>query len=200
MYLTPGDLWWAIDRESALESGYNQNDPSIFERPDSPAIVLIDEIDKAEIDVPDGLLAPLGSLQFRVSHLSVNKNVGPKERLEPLIIITTNNERKLSAAFMRRCICLTLPDPLARVEESERDPLVEIAEEHYGKRDDSLYKQIAEITRNLAKEAEENRVQSPSTAEYLDTVFACIELNINPDMNDKRWESLTHIILQKVQD
>ena len=61
-YVIPGVFWWAFDRESA---GRHGTDPQ-HESDDERAVVLLDEIDKADPDVPNNLLVPLGSLEFIV--------------------------------------------------------------------------------------------------------------------------------------
>ncbi|MCI5147550.1 MAG: hypothetical protein D3923_18950, partial [Candidatus Electrothrix sp. AR3] len=71
-------------------------------------VVLIDEIDKADSSVPNGLLEVLGSNSFRPE--GMNKPVEAKG-IPPLIIITTNEERILPDAFIRRCLSVTLGLP-----------------------------------------------------------------------------------------
>lgn len=138
-FLEPGPLWWILDRESAKRRGrteaelegldektrlaYVAEDPCIFEPPrptaKTGAVLLIDEIDKADPDVPNGLLVPLGSGQFRVPELGRRFPGGaakdPENDAKPgsgsLVVITTNQERELPPAFLRRCITLDLPDP-----------------------------------------------------------------------------------------
>src|SRR5262249_22889886 len=125
-YLTPRALWWAFNPESAKRRGLPEGerpevvaiDPSETKGKDS--VVLIDEIDKADPDVPNNLLVTLGSLQFPPPPLGGTKveHVPP-----PLVFITSNDERDLPAAFVRRCIVLYLKEPY-------RDRLIEIATEH----------------------------------------------------------------------
>ncbi len=69
---------------------------------DSPFLVLIDEIDKASIDFPNDLLLELDKSTFFVPELGANHQV--KAQVQPLVIITSNNEKDLPAAFLRRCI------------------------------------------------------------------------------------------------
>src|SRR5256885_8960733 len=104
-YVVPGLLWWAFDRESAAWRGLEDDYPAGFVAAEDPtpvnpmserSVVLIDEIDKADPDVPNDLLVPLGSYQFRVAD-------GPRvlAAYPPLVIITTNEERELPRAFLR---------------------------------------------------------------------------------------------------
>jgi MoxR-like ATPase len=69
-------------------------------------VVLIDEIDKADSDLPNSLLDVLAQRSFQVE--PVTEPIGGPAVQAPLIIITTNEERDLPAAFLRRCIVLSL--------------------------------------------------------------------------------------------
>jgi len=92
-YVKRGRLWEAIDQAR-----------------EGQPVLLIDEIDKADAEVPNALLDVLGNRSFTVpplGHLQVRAEGG---RL-PLIIITTNEERELPAAFVRRCVVLNLNPP-----------------------------------------------------------------------------------------
>lgn len=70
---------------------------------DSPAILLIDEIDKSDIDFPNDLLLELDEDRVNITELEgINNQIIAKER--PLVIITSNDERTLPPAFLRRCL------------------------------------------------------------------------------------------------
>lgn len=73
-----------------------------------PTVVLLDEIDKGDADVPNSLLEILGQRSFRVAEVPEMKTPELPEGAMPLVIITTNEERELPAAFVRRCIVLNL--------------------------------------------------------------------------------------------
>ena len=66
---------------------------------DAPAIVLIDEIDKADIEFPNDLLRELDRMEFHV--YETQQTVHARHR--PLVVITSNNEKELPDAFLRRC-------------------------------------------------------------------------------------------------
>lgn len=124
-YIRPGILWWAMNRTTADAQaaifGPSCKDPNLGQE-HPRAVVLLDEIDKADPDVPNNLLVPLGSFHFQVE-----ENGAPVEldrANPPLIIITTNGERELPAAFLRRCIEL-------RIDAPERAPLLDIAQAHF---------------------------------------------------------------------
>jgi MoxR-like ATPase len=89
-YIKPGVLWEAF--ESA-----------------DPAIVLIDEIDKADIEFPNDLLRELDRMEFYV--YETHRTIHARHR--PLVVITSNNEKELPDAFLRRCFFhyIRFPDP-----------------------------------------------------------------------------------------
>lgn len=92
-YLQKGTLWQAMQ---ASQEG-------------KPAVLLIDEIDKADADVPNALLGVLGNRSFSVPVTKPPQTVHCEHM--PLVIITTNEERELPAAFVRRCIVLNQNPP-----------------------------------------------------------------------------------------
>src|SRR4051812_3592789 len=117
-YLTPEALWWAfspgtartrgLDAAALAERGLQEvSDPS--PRPGERAVVLLDEIDKADPDLPNDLLIPLGALHFTLAGLEDAPLI--EAETAPLVLITTNEERDLPRAFLRRCVVLALPDP-----------------------------------------------------------------------------------------
>lgn len=149
-------------------------------------MVLLDEIDKADPDLPNNLLLPLGGYRFAHAHSWIRAPEGGA----PLVIITTNDERDLSRPFLRRCVVLTLPHP--KVPE-----LVSIAKAHLGSGPghEDLYKTVAGLVDGMRPEAERQRLPVPSTAEYLDTLRACLRLNLTPA--DPRWDQMVRITLDK---
>lgn len=94
-YVKHGKLWQAIEQAQSATA--------------PTPVLLIDEIDKADADVPNALLDVLGNRCFNVPPLG-NFTVHGGDRL-PLIVITTNEERELPAAFVRRCIVLNVNPP-----------------------------------------------------------------------------------------
>ena len=208
-YVEPGVLWWAFDRELAQRRGLEEeearklaekgqdNDGMQYARERAQqsesdcAVVLIDEIDKADRSVPNGLLVPFGTLSF---HATSDREVKAKGRV--LLIVTSNEERALPAAFMRRCIVLRLEPP------ESVDDLLSIAKAHIS--EVTTNSQLEEIAKTLAEYVVSNRVspRSPdtvsttqaslSTAEYVDAVRACKELEITPD--SERWQTLLEVV------
>jgi len=173
-YFHPGPLWWAFDWESAESQATKVGDtvpasPTGW-KAGSGCVVLIDEIDKAESDVPNGLLESLGAgcFQPRGMHKTVDTVGEP-----PLVIITTNEERVLPDAFLRRCLVLDLALPTNADE--LRALLIERGKSHF---EDSTSVEVlvagAEllITDRFASKS----TPRPGQAEYLDLIRAVVEL------------------------
>jgi MoxR-like ATPase len=188
-YIEPRAFWWAFNPELAANRGlrppgrpeHPAMDPSPIHGEDS--VILLDEIDKADPDVPNNLLVALGSSQFTVPYLN---DLLVESRTKTLVFITSNDERDLPAAFLRRCVTLELDPP-----STER--LVDIAAKHFGdsraKRD--FYRSIANTL--YPEEGQKNT----STAEYLDAVSACKQLDVEPKRGDPAWEALVRITVRK---
>jgi len=88
------------------------------------SIVLIDEVDKAPRDFPNDILNEIENLYFRIPELqidsvSANLKMGESADLSPVIILTSNSEKALPDAFLRRCVFYHIPFP-------ERDRLEKI--------------------------------------------------------------------------
>jgi MoxR-like ATPase len=119
-YLSPGPLWWTFDYDTAKRlHAYCRHPvgtpaPPLGWTPDRGAVLLIDEIDKADSDLPNGLLEALGNGAFTVPYLDqpVRHSCGPP----PLVVVTSNEERELPPAFVRRCLVLRLELPERRPE------------------------------------------------------------------------------------
>jgi len=218
-YVEPGVLWWAFDREAALRRGIASDRPAPQPAPVEPdaemneqrssfeAVVLVDEIDKADPDLPNGLLVPLGSGEFRISETGVlvsqfgrdeadtdTPSVSPSATL--LVVITTNEERELPPAFLRRCVIYSLTAP-------NSDRLVEIGWAHLHSEgvesnpdDEELILKLASRTDELRQQANELGRRRPSTAEFLDAVHACRQLGISVGAN-ATWSQLEKLVLLK---
>jgi MoxR-like ATPase len=194
-YLEPGVLWWAFEPASARRRGLadgeietadfaaEPDELALARSADEPAVVLIDEIDKADPDVPNDLLVPLGSYQFRTPGGMV------KARHKPLVIITTNRERDLPPAFKRRCIELPLEAPdVAR--------LVEIAKLHFGAVDERIYRAFAERTYAAGQDMAKGE-RPPSTAEFLDAIHAWRGLRQGHPDEARLLEAITGLTIRK---
>jgi MoxR-like ATPase len=112
-YLSAGPLWWALNHTSAQQyQGHHCSQPYLGNNKDDQrdfangVLLLIDEIDKADRSVPNSLLEAMGNFSFSVPY--INRQVQCADGQEPLIIITSNGEQELPAAFIRRCLVLDL--------------------------------------------------------------------------------------------
>lgn len=188
-YLVPGALWWTFDPATA--SGLRSAvDPRA--NPDGWAagtVLLLDEIDKAEPDLPNDLLEPLDSLS-----ITVRSRGRLQARHDVLVVITSNGERAMPPAFLRRCIRLELDD---------RDPsfFVEVATSHFGPGHDSLYADLASHTLELGEQAELAGGRRPSMAEYIDAVRACLSFGERPGGPGREatplWAAIEEAALRK---
>jgi len=142
-----------------------------FAATDSPAVVLIDEIDKADVDFPNDLLAVLDDpWEFPI------QETGEKIKAihKPIIIITSNKEKgNLPFPFLRRCVYYYVDFP-------SEPTLKSIVEEHYKNRG---VQPSAELIQSAAQRfveiRQENLHKAPSTSEFLDWVEAL--RSFNPD-------------------
>lgn len=151
-----------------------------------PAVVLLDEIDKAEPDLPNDLLAPLGEFAFTVPLCALR--VQATADRQPLVIITTNEERDLPLAFLRRCVTLNLDT--IELSSERRHKIARSHFEEVAAADGSSSKKLPPDVLMalllaldnhfdaLTAEAMSSHVRAPSIAEYLDAVRACIELEV----------------------
>lgn len=190
-YIRPGVLWWAFDRESADRQAQRalpgqepgRLDPNLEKSNNVRAVVLLDEIDKADPDVPNNLLVPLGSLEFQIEE--TGDVVKVKKKNAPFVLITTNDERDLPAAFLRRCIELALDTPdWSRLEEIVREHFPEISAEDLKGTRERIEKATGEGARTL-----------PSPAELLDVVRAWDDLG--PKLSDDAWKDILNMTVWK---
>lgn len=128
------------------------------------SVVLIDEIDKADLDFPNDLLWELDRLEFRVAeapNLPAYKVDAQKDPgLRPIVIVTNNEEKALPAAFLRRCIFHYIPFP-----EKDSARLQEILELHDA-RDARLSRKAIEVLLNIRRI--EHIRKKPGISELLD--------------------------------
>ncbi len=171
-YLTRGVLWRAFQPASAQR-----------------AVVLLDEVDKADSDVPNSLLEALGTLRFTVAE--TGEVVSASGATPPFVVLTTNEERELSKPFLRRCVVLRLHRPT-----SER--LLAIAQAHGLADDVALTRQAAERVEGLANDADLAGQPAPSAAEFIDALRAARELKVRAD--DPEWAAVMDMALVKRMD
>jgi MoxR-like ATPase len=179
-FVRPGPLWWAFDWDDATIQARKSSAavPLLPEwaDPANGCVVLIDEIDKAEADVPNGLLEALGAGEF--TPLGREKPVQVRDNF-PLVVITTNEERMLPSAFVRRCLVLRLELP--RRESELIEFLVDRALVHfpdYAANEKAIeLLRVAEQVVHDRQDAKDRGISPrPGQAEYLDLVRALKKL------------------------
>ena len=179
-YIQPRALWWGLDWEGAKNQASRARTPPPLQTHDcDPAngvVILIDEIDKGDMDVPNGLLEVLGSGQFTIPGRS-HPVTPPRNAIPPLVIITTNEERVLPDAFVRRCIVLTL-----RLPENDTELeayLLERGRAHFkvSAVGEEVLTKAARLLIADRKTAQERRSRPlPGQAEFIDLIRAVHEL------------------------
>lgn len=189
LFVEPGHLWWAFAPASAREqqdryrtakqlgkeAGSGSTVSRVGEAPEKPAVLLIDEIDKADPEFPNALLVPLGSGCFNVPPLG-DREIKREDTTTPLVIITSNNERPLPPAFLRRCVTLALEQP-------DEQRMKKIAEQHFPDAKNLAREVVAKMYKGWeAKKGQEaeNQAKPPSPPEILDMIAACDALSTGP--------------------
>jgi MoxR-like ATPase len=186
-FLQPRALWWGMNWQSAADQAKEANVPSPPLargcKPENGVVVLIDEIDKGETDVPNGLLDVLGEGAFDIPGVA-QRVTRAADTPAPLVLITTNEERVLPDAFIRRCLVLRLALP------EERDELiahlVNRGRAHFKNVSESLLKRAAGmLADDRATATAKNWRPRPGQAEFFDLVRAALALameqKVEPD-------------------
>lgn len=126
---------------------------------DKQVILLIDEIDKADLEFPNDLLWELDKMEFYIHE--TRETIKAKER--PIVIITSNAEKELPDAFLRRCIFhyITFPD---------RDQMTEIVHAHFENLEENVLKNALD-TFYWIRSIKDVR-KKPSTSELIDWIRA----------------------------
>jgi len=135
-YIEKGKMWEAFTAEKKV-------------------VLLIDEIDKADIEFPNDLLLELDRMEFHV--YETGETVKAIQR--PIVIITSNNEKELPDAFLRRCFFHYIQFP-------DRDTMKSIVEVHHPKIKQDLVKEAMEIFFDVRKVP--GLKKKPSTSELID--------------------------------
>jgi MoxR-like ATPase len=135
-YIEKGKLWDAFDA-------------------DNKVVLLIDEIDKADIEFPNDLLLELDKMEFFV--YETGEIV--KAKVRPIVVITSNNEKELPDAFLRRCFFHYIQFP-------DRETMQDIVDVHYPDIKKDLVKEAMEIFFDVRKVP--GLKKKPSTSELID--------------------------------
>ena len=194
-FLYPESLWWAFEWTSA-EKQAKAVGGRIPEAPkgcsaDAGAVVLIDEIDKGDPSVPNGLLEALGNGTFPVpDHEPVTQ-----QGVKPLVIVTTNEERELPDAFLRRCLVLHLELPRNRDELTAH--LVQRGKAHHEACDETVLRKAAELLAEDREDVESTGRVPPGQAEFLDLLRAVTEQCEDAEDQLQLLEEIRRFALQK---
>jgi MoxR-like ATPase len=174
-FISPGPLWWAFQWETAAarakEAGVAPPWTPEGWTPTRGCVVLIDEIDKADPSVPNGLLEALGEGRFDVPGLAEPVVHDEQRQGRPLVIVTTNEERRLPDAFLRRCMVLQM-EPGSDLEEW----LAERGARHFPDMAPEHHRLAARMLAEDRAFAKQHRMAAPGQAEYLDLLRAVSEL------------------------
>jgi MoxR-like ATPase len=153
-YIKRGKLWEAFVSE---------------QRP----VLLIDEIDKADIEFPNDLLLELDRMEFFV--YETGENI--KASLRPIVMITSNNEKELPDAFLRRCFFHYIKFP-------DQDTMSRIVDVHFP----GIKKRLVEEALRIFFEVREvpGLKKKPSTSELLDWLKLLLNEEMTPEMLRER--------------
>lgn len=148
-YIKKGKLWEAFEAEEQV-------------------VLLIDEIDKADIEFPNDLLQELDRMEFFCYEL--NRTVAAKHR--PIVIITSNNEKELPDAFLRRCFFHFIRFP-------DRETMLQIVNVHYP----DLDKELLERSLKMFFSVREVKAlkKKPSTSELIDWIKLLLWAKVSAD-------------------
>jgi len=140
---------------------------------DEQVVLLIDEIDKADIEFPNDLLVELDKMEFSV--YETGERIQAKKR--PIIIITSNNEKELPDAFLRRCFFHYISFP-------DKATMQQIVQVHYPDIQQELVREAMEIffqVRDI-----QSLKKKPSTSELIDWLKLLLADNIPLDVLQNR--------------
>jgi MoxR-like ATPase len=148
-YIRKGKLW------NAFEAGQK-------------VVLLIDEIDKADIEFPNDLLQELDRMEFHV--YETDETI--RASVRPIVIITSNNEKELPDAFLRRCFFHYIRFP-------DADTLADIIEVHYPGIKRKLLSEA--LTRFFEIRETPGLKKKPSTSEALDWIRLLVSDDVEPE-------------------
>jgi len=148
-YIRPGKLWEAFAAEERV-------------------VLLIDEIDKADIEFPNDLLQELDRMEFHV--YETGETIAARHR--PVVIITSNNEKELPDAFLRRCFFHFIAFP-------DADTLSRIIEVHFPGVKQNLVR--AALTQFYEIRETPGLKKKPSTSEALDWIKLLMADDVSPE-------------------
>lgn len=153
---------------------------------DQPVVLLIDEVDKADIEFPNDLLHELDRMRFRISE--TNEEIIAKHR--PIVVITSNNEKELPDAFLRRCVFHFIDFP-------EAELMTRIVRVHHPDLEDKLVDQALSAFYQLRQMPRLRK--RPSTSELIDWIGVLKAEGVDTVKLDRQLPFLG-TLLKKEQD
>jgi MoxR-like ATPase len=153
-YIKRGKLWEAFDA-------------------DEQVVLLIDEIDKADIEFPNDLLVEIDKMEFFV--YETGETIKAKQR--PIVVITSNNEKELPDAFLRRCFFHFINFP-------DRETMTKIVDVHFPTIQHDLVKEALDIFFDVRKIP--GLKKKPSTSELIDWLKLLMADNIPEEILKNR--------------
>jgi MoxR-like ATPase len=153
---------------------------------DEQVVLLIDEVDKADIEFPNDLLNELDEMNFHV--LETDERIAARHR--PIVIITSNSEKELPDAFLRRCVFHYIAFP-------DRDLMTQIVGVHHPALADSLLHQALERFYELR--SIETLRKKPSTSELIDWLQALVAAGVTADQLEDKLPFLG-VLMKKETD
>jgi MoxR-like ATPase len=187
-YVVPENVWWGFSPSTAQNRGLKALPGAQLTDPVPPkagkgAVVLVDEIDKADPDVPNDLLEPFDVREFTVKETK-DKITAVRD---VFLVLTTNGERELPPAFLRRCVVLALANP-------DQNWFERIGKQHFPDGDPSLQQRVAAEVQRLRGESRAG-ARKPSTAEFIDALRVCGVLGLDPKSSE--WVDIVDAVLLK---
>ena len=153
---------------------------------DEQIVLLIDEIDKADLEFPNDLLWELDQMEFYINE--TKRTVKAKHR--PIVIITSNAEKELPDAFLRRCIFHYIDFPSPELME-------EIVKVHFPNVEENLLKNAMEVFYNIRNIRDIRK--KPSTSELIDWVNA-LQIGGIPTETIKSALPFIGVVVKKDED
>ena len=153
---------------------------------DEQVILLIDEIDKADLEFPNDLLWELDRMEFYIPE--TGRTVTARHR--PIVIITSNAEKELPDAFLRRCVFHYIDFP-------DKELMAEIVRVHFPDLDRRLLDQVLEAFYRIRQLPQVKK--KPSTSEIIDWIQALVHGGVDPSRVVKEVPYLG-VLLKKNED
>lgn len=152
-----------------------------------PVVLLIDEVDKADIEFPNDLLRELDEMAFHIPE--INETIKAAQR--PVVIITSNAEKQLPDAFLRRCVFHFISFP-------ERARMTDIVHVHHPKVGDALLNSALEAFYGI-RDIKGLR-KPPSTSELVDWLTVLIRAGLKPEDVTKQAAPFLGVLLKEERD